>query len=566
MILASLPLTGAWAQPVAPAAVDNQELLRQQERERVFRQQQQTAPDVRLERPAAPAEPERLPVAESPCFNIERILLAGDAAEQFQWALAAANNAADGLPDAASGRCLGSRGINLVMKRVQNAMVSRGYVTTRVLAEPQDLNAGTLGLTLIPGRIRGIRFAAGTDPRATQWNALPVRPGDLLNIRDIEQALENFKRVPSAAADIQITPADGPDARPGESDLLIAWRQSFPLRLSIAVDDSGTQATGKQQGAVTLSYDHWWTLNDLFYVSIQHDLGGGDPARRGTQGHTAHYSLPFGYWLLGITSSANRYHQSVAGASQTYLYSGTSRNSDIKLSRLVYRDAVRKTTLSLRAWTRSSQNFIDDTEVAVQRRRMAGWDFGVAHREFIGAATLDANLNYRRGTGAMNALPAPEEAFGEGTSRPGIVTTDARFNMPFALGGQSLRYTAAWRAQWQRTPLVPQDRFAIGGRHTVRGFDGESVLSAERGWLIRNDLGLLLGNSGQEFYLGLDHGEVGGRGADLLVGRRLTGVVLGLRGGYKGLAYDMFVGQPINKPSGFQTSGRVAGFNIILSF
>lgn len=202
MILAALPYTGAWAQPLAPAAADNLELLRQQERERVFRQQQ-TVPDVRLERPAAPAEPERLPATESPCFNIERILLTGDAAEQFQWALAAANHAADGLPDAASGRCLGSRGINLVMKRVQNAMVSRGYVTTRVLAEPQDLNAGTLELTLIPGRIRGIRFAAGTDARATQWNAVPVRPGDLLNIRDIEQALENFKRVPSAEADIQ---------------------------------------------------------------------------------------------------------------------------------------------------------------------------------------------------------------------------------------------------------------------------------------------------------------------------------------------------------------------------
>ena len=150
MILASLPLTGAWAQPVAPAAADHQELLRQQERERVFRQQQEMAPDVRLERPAAPAEPGRLPATESPCFNIERILLVGDAAEQFQWALAAANSAADGLPDAASGRCLGSHGINLVMKRVQNAMVSRGYVTTRVLAEPQDLNAGTLRLTLIP--------------------------------------------------------------------------------------------------------------------------------------------------------------------------------------------------------------------------------------------------------------------------------------------------------------------------------------------------------------------------------------------------------------------------------
>jgi len=566
LCLGSLPLTGAWAQSVLPAVVDNLELLRQQERERVFRQQHEAAPDVRLERPRAPTELGRLPNAESPCFNIERILLTGDAAEQFQWALDAANRAADGTTDAASGRCLGANGINLVMRRLQNAIVSKGFVTARVLAAPQDLNVGTLKLTLIPGRIRSIRFAEGTEARATQWNAVPARPGDLLNIRDIEQALENFKRVPTAEADIQITPADGLDAKPGESDLLIAWQQSFPFRLSVAVDDSGTKATGKQQGAFTLSYDHWWTLNDLFYVSFNRDLVGGDPLRRGTQGYTAHYSLPFGYWLLGFTSSANRYHQSVAGANQTYIYSGESQNSDIKLSRLVYRDAVRKTTLSLRGWTRSSQNFIDDTEVEVQRRRMAGWDFGVSHREFIGTATLDANLNYRRGTGAMNALPAPEEAFGEGTSRPRIVTSDARFSLPFAVGGQSLRYTAAWRAQWQRTPLVPQDRFAIGGRYTVRGFDGESVLAAERGWLIRNDLGLLLGNSGQELYLGLDHGEVGGRSADLLIGRRLTGAVLGLRGGHKGFSWDIYTGRPLDKPEGFKTAHTIGGFNLIWAF
>lgn len=562
----SMPLTEAWAQVVSPADTANLELLRQQERERILRRQQEQAPDVRLERPQAPADLGLLPIDESPCFKIEHIQLSGDAAEKFQWALAAASHAEDGTDDAAIGRCLGSRGINLVMKRVQNAIVSRGYVTARVLAEPQDLGAGSLRLTLIPGRIRSIRFAEGADARATQWNALPASPGDLLNLRDIEQALENFKRVPTAEADIQITPAEGPDAQPGDSALVINWKQGFPFRLSVSADDSGTKATGKYQGGMTLSYDHWWTLNDLFYINYNQDLGGGDPGQRGTRGYTAHYSLPFGYWLLGFTGSSNRYHQAVAGASQTYIYRGESQNSDIKLSRLVYRDAVRKTTLSLRGWSRSSRNFIDDTEVEVQRRRMAGWDLGIGHREFIGAATLDLNLTHRRGTGAMDALAAPEEAFGEGTSRPKIILADAQLNVPFALGKQRLRYTGAWRAQWNHTPLVPQDRFALGGRYTVRGFDGENLLSAERGWLIRNDLGLALGQTGQELYLGVDYGEVGGSSSPTLVGTRLSGAALGLRGRHKGLAYDLFIGQPLSKPNGFKTASSVAGFNLNWSF
>src|SRR5690606_11773166 len=65
-----------------PAA---QEIRRQQERERVLREQQETAPDVRIEGDAAPLA-DRLPVDESPCFEIHRIVLEGDDAERFEWA------------------------------------------------------------------------------------------------------------------------------------------------------------------------------------------------------------------------------------------------------------------------------------------------------------------------------------------------------------------------------------------------------------------------------------------------------------------------------------------------
>lgn len=234
---------------------------------------------MRLDRPVHAAV-DRLPEHESPCFRIDRIVLVGDAAAQFQWAL----KAADPSDDRATGRCLGSEGIGLTMKRVQNAIVARGFVTTRVLAAPQDLKQGTLTLTVIPGRIRAIRFAEGSNPRATQWNAVPARPGDILNLRDIEQALENFKRVPTVDADIQITPAEGPDAKPGESDLVIKWKQAFPFRITLSVDDSGSKYTGKYQGTVTVSYDDWLTLNDLFYVSLSHDLGIGYGGGKGTHG------------------------------------------------------------------------------------------------------------------------------------------------------------------------------------------------------------------------------------------------------------------------------------------
>ncbi|HWT17422.1 MAG TPA: ShlB/FhaC/HecB family hemolysin secretion/activation protein, partial [Variovorax sp.] len=475
--------------------------------------------------------------------------------------------------DSPIGRCLGTSGVNVVLARAQQAVIARGFVTTRVLAAPQDLSGGTLALSLVPGRIAAIRTT--TDSSSTVLGsgallaiAIPARVGELLNLRDIEQGLENLKRAPTAEADIQIEPSTAPDAKPGDSDLVVKYVQARKWRLTLNLDDSGTEATGRYQAGATLSLDNPLGLNDLFYVSANHNLNGhvfSDPAK-GTEGQTVHYSLPYGYWMLGLTASNSQYHQRVAGLNQDYVYAGKTNNAEVKLSRLLYRDQSRKTTLALKGFRRESRNFVDDTEVEVQHRVVGGWELGLNHKEFIGEATLEGTLAYKQGTGGFGAIAAPEEPFGEGTSRMRLYTAELSLNAPFKLGEQKLRYAGLIRAQWNRTPLTPQDRFAIGGRYTVRGFDGETSLLGERGWLIRNDIGWAMGQSGAELYVGADYGHVGGRSIADLLGRSLAGAVVGVRGQWSKLSYDFFMGAPIRKPEGYRTAKTTFGFNLNASF
>ena len=104
--------------------------------------------------------------------------------------------------------------------------------------------------------------------------------------------------MPTVEADIQVAPGQGPT----ESELIVRWRQALPLRLNLSLDDSGSKATGRYQASATLSVDHWWTLNDLFYLTQGRDLGGGEPGARGTRNGNLHYSLPLGYWGLGFNA------------------------------------------------------------------------------------------------------------------------------------------------------------------------------------------------------------------------------------------------------------------------
>ena len=531
------------------ATIDAREQLRQQERERALREQNTPNSDVRLTRPDV-ALPD-YPVDEKPCFIIHSLRLEGDSAARFQWALDAA--------DDAKGRCLGSQGIMLVINKVQNAILAGGYVTTRVMAQEQDLTTGVLTLNLQPGRIDNIRFEQPVSWRGRLWNAVPASSGDILNLRDIEQGLENFKRVPSAAADIKIVPGE----QEATSDLLVHWQEGRPVRLSLGMDDSGSKSTGRYLGSATLAVDAPFAQNDLFYANIGKDMFEKGPF--GNRSHTLNYFFPVGYWGFSANYNDYTYHQNIPNANEVLSYSGKSENLQLTVSRLLFRNQSHKTTLNLRAYRKHATNAVDGIEIDQQKRRTAGWELGFNQRSYFGNTTLDANINWRRGTGAFGAIPAPEEATHSGSARTGILLGDISVNQPFNWGEQPWRVNSAMRGQWSPYALTPQERMAIAGRYTVRGFDGEQVLSGEKGLIWRNELAWNVQSRGHELYLALDYGRVEGPGTRYLVGHQLAGSALGVRGAlWQRFSYDLFAGVPLLKPDNFHTSGATAGFSVNL--
>lgn len=491
-------------------------IIQQQRQEALEQQLTPSAPDVRLSAPGSFAHKINFPV-ETPCFQIKQTELKGaDALPHWLPLQKIANGAV--------GHCLGAKGINLLMSTLQNRLVDHGYVTTRVLAPSQDLKSGILRLVIIPGVVRHVRLTPDSDDYIQLYSSFPAHEGSLLDLRDIEQGLENMQRLPGVQADMEIVPGE----QPGESDILITRKQDKYWRLGFSLDDSGTRSTGRYLGGITFSLDNPFSLSDLLYVSATHNFPhyGG----KGSKNYTAHYSVPFGYWQFSVTASDYDYHQTVAGAVEDYQYSGESQNLGMQLSRVLHRNGTQKTVLTYDVQARRSRNYINDTEIQVQRRQTAAWRLGLQHRHYISQATLDAGVSWQRGTRWFGAQPAPEEIFGEATALSKILQMNASFNLPFTLAEQPFSYSFRYQRQLSNTPLTPQEQFAIGNRWTVRGFDGERTLNASNGWYIRNDLAWRTPLPEQELYLGMDYGEVGGAGSEYLVGRHLAGGVVGLRG------------------------------------
>lgn len=261
VVLAALCCCLLWVLPLLPAAAQwlpdpaDEAWLRQRERDAQLRREQEARTEVRLQ-PAAAAPLLQLPATESPCVRIDRLVFEGAAAPLIAWLADAADHRGDGQREPVQGRCIGSDGVRILLQRLQQALLRRGYVTTRVLSPPQDLSAGVLRLTVLPGRVRTIRFSDETPARARMANAMSQHEGALLDLRALEQSLENFKRVPSAEASVEILPSTHPAAQPGDSDIVVHWSQARPLRLHLSLDDAGLRATGRLQSALTVALDH----------------------------------------------------------------------------------------------------------------------------------------------------------------------------------------------------------------------------------------------------------------------------------------------------------------------
>lgn len=436
----------------------NQQQINQQERQRAQeRQLSPQSPDVRLQEPGAFLTRLHFPVEMTPCFPIKKVELQGT--EDFPSWLPLQR-----LADQAVNQCLGGKGINLLMSALQNRLVNHGYVTARVLAPAQDLKSGTLKLVVMAGKVGKITLSPDSDRYVQLYSAMPARESELLDLRDIEQGLENLQRVPTAQA--------------------------------------------------------------------------------------------------GMTASGYDYHQTIAGLNENYTYSGENESLNFQLSRVLHRSGSQKTSVSYEVMTRESRNFINDTEVEVQRRKTAGWRLGLQHRHYISQATLDAAVSYQRGTRWFGAQPIPEEANDEGTGLSKIIQFSSELDVPFTVFDEAFRYNVQYRRQLANTRLTAQDQFSIGNRWTVRGFDGELTLSADDGWLVRNELAWRTPLQNQELYLGVDYGEVSNNSKDRLMGNHLAGGVVGLRGNVLNTGYDLFAGIPLSKPDGFETSPAVFGFSL----
>lgn len=113
--------------------------------------------------------------------------------------------------------------MNIFLAGVNQIFIDASYLTTKVLLPEQNFMYGILRIELIPGIISDIRYADTGKGHYSLHTAFPQ--STILNVRDIEQGLENPQNSPSTQQ--KITVDDGPNL--ANSSIITINRQKSAL-------------------------------------------------------------------------------------------------------------------------------------------------------------------------------------------------------------------------------------------------------------------------------------------------------------------------------------------------
>lgn len=568
----SAPLEAFAQSSPSPSRVVEEGLRRQQARDGEQQRALQPRADV-LSKPQPRKRFADLPT-EAPCFVIDDITLEGPGWLRMRWLL---DEAKPHLH-----QCIGARGIAQIAADLDASLVDQGYVTSRVSVGPQSLSAGRIVFQLHTGRISEVRLVNAEDKALdTRWgtwvNAFPTSPGRRLDARDLEQGVEQMKRLPSQTVVTTLTPGLEP-----ETSVLTIERQTGGLRDRIrgglTLDNSGGAALGRAQLSANVAVDNPLGLNDIAGLSFNGNAENPHADHR-SQSASFSYSVPLGYSLFSANLSHSRFAQFIQLTTTRALSSGDSASVDFRWDHVAWRTASTKTGVWLDLSTRKARSYLDDTELLVQRRQTTSFEIGANFKAlFANGASLDFSVGHRRGLPWLDAGDDLPASAGGLTLRPSVWTSNVSASFPFSLqqddrspGAASPRngqYSANLHVQTTSDRTTAIDQIAIGNRSSVRGFDGDAVLLAESGWTLRNELSTPLHAGPVEAvaYAGLDYGRVWGPSSADLPGHNLAGAALGLRGRWKALQTDLALAVPIVKPKGLKTAGLSAYLSITCAF
>lgn len=520
----------------------NEQILQQQEQQQSHDQQliDRERKSTIIQQPALP--PTGLPTGASDlCFDIDKIDVLG--VEALKQGLI------DEITSPYHGTCMGLDKINQVLQAITALYLDRGYVSTRAYLPQQDLSSGTLNIQVIEGKVESIDTSAAE--KINIKTAFPGVQGEHLNLRDIEQGIEQLNRLGANRVRMELAPGN----TAGMSQIKLFNQTQRPWQGNIRHDNSGSESTGEKQTRLYLSRDNLLGLNDFVSLSWQSDMEESSKGKK-SESLSFRFEMPYGYWLYAFDANGFEYANRVKGQNQTFDSRGESEKQSFTASRVIHRDQTGKTEVITNITRKANKNFIEDVKLETSSRTLAVGKLQLRHRAFFpGNQSLQGSISYQKG---LDLFGSPD-ALSSKSPHPHYTAWlgDLSYSKRFQWLKRNWSYSNSLSMQYSDDNLFGSEQLSIGSLYSVRGFKGES-LSARSGAYLRHDLAVSLplpqnklGLSSLRPFIGLDSGTIFNESEASNNDGILHGQALGFNVGGKHLSADFTYTKALKRPENF---------------
>ena len=461
--LAQVPPAGTLLPGERELIRDRQERLLEEQRRRLEELQQLPGRDI--------STPESVP-EDDRCFDIHTISLKGVTLVSAQQQAA--------LVQPYEGKCLGAHQLNALLKAITQFYIDRGYVTSRAYLPQQDMADGELEVIIVEGRLEGLDQSAVADDLELAM-AFPGRTGDVVDLRELEQLVDQLSRLPSRPAQLELVPGE----QVGGSRVSLKGDPLKPWRVGLSRHNNGEKSTGEQQWGASLDWDSPLGLADQLRL-----YGGGDAVSdeyRHSANQGLFYSLPYGWWTVSYSYNQSYYRTQGEASGFLFEMDGESKSHQFSAERVLHRDAVSKTAFSLGIGHLRTRNYIENSLLDVSSQRLSEAQLGLNHGRRVGSGFLNVDLGWQHGTGAFDAQHRGDPRYGEPDARYHKYSLTLSALQPFQFWGESFSFDSLLNAQKSEDVLYSPQRISIGGLASVRGFKEQS-LTGDTGGYWRNQL------------------------------------------------------------------------------
>lgn len=373
------------------------------------------------------------------------------------------------------GGCLGVAQLNELLKDITDHYLHRGYVITRAYLPQQDLNSGELKVIVVEGRLEGLDSSSLASPLESAM-AFPGTVGDVLDLRELEQWVDQLARLPSRHPQLELVPGQ----TVGGSRVSLKGERSKPWRASANRNNHGDTSTGRQQAGIGLEWDSPLGLADQ--LSLRANRDAVSDRWRHSESQSLFYSLPYGWWTFNFSHSQSEYRTRNNASGFVFGLSGDTSSQQLRGERVLHRDNLGKTSLNFGLSHLRTRNYLEDTLLRTSSHRITESQLGFNHGRRIGNAFVNLDAGWQQGIGALDAQRDLSTRRGAPTSRYQKYTLTLSYQQSIRWLGQYWTVDSLATGQHAEDELYGPQRLSVGGLGAVRGFQVQNLSGNSGGY------------------------------------------------------------------------------------